>query len=227
MSERVDDISPVAGKQTVAVRIGEEAFEIAGSASVELELRPGLEVTPGLRSRIAAAASRRAAAADGLRYLRGRPRTELEVRDRLRACGHAPPVVEAVLGELRQGGLVDDARYAEWFVGARLAHRPAGVVRLVREMCERGVPKPVAQAAALRALRERSEEALALQAARPRFAAVARLGRERGLRRLAGFLTGRGFSEETVRSVCLRLFDSGAPREDTTLEPGAPEPEEP
>ena len=231
MSARIDGILPVAGKKTVVVQVGEASFEVAASVAAELALEPGLEVTAGLRACLEAAAGRRLAAAEALRFLRGRPRTAREVRGRLLERGHALEVVEAVLAELDQSGIVNDARYAEWFVAARLAHRPTGPARLVHEMCLRGVPRPMAETAVGRILGESREEDLALAAARSRLVAVRRLGRERGLRRLASFLAGRGFGDATVRRVCLRLFAAEVPAPDSRLARGPsrlpPQPEEP
>jgi regulatory protein len=113
--------------------------------------------------------------------------------------------VQAVLGELEAKGLVDDARYAAFFVQARLAHRPTGAARLRRELQARGVPRELAEEAAGPAGGGNQRE-LALAAARPRMAAAERLGRERGMRRLAAFLARRGFSAAVVREVCFSLF---------------------
>jgi regulatory protein len=205
MAEWIEALDLVAGKSTVRVQIGGTPFEIAREAAEALELRVGVGVTPALRAAIEAAADRRAAAARILRYLRVRPRTAQEVRDFLSRHGHAPATVQAVLGELEAKGLVDDARYAAFFVQARLAHRPMGAARLKRELRARGVPQELAAEAAGRAGGS-DERALALAAARPRLAAARRLGRERGMRRLAAFLARRGFSEAVVRETCLGLF---------------------
>ena len=58
-------------------------------------------------------------------------------------------------------------------------------------------------------------------AARSKFAAAQRLGRERGLRRLAGFLAQRGFNDAVVREVSLRMFagEPAAPRPAGTARP--------
>jgi len=222
MTESIEALDLVAGKATVRVRIGGTTFEIAREVAATLELRQGAGVTPALRAAIEAAADRRAAAARILRHLRVRPRTSHEVREFLTRHGHAPATVQAVLGELEAKGLVDDARYAAYFVQARLAHRPMGAARLKRELRARGVTKELAEEAAGRAGGQ-DEKGLALAAARPRFAAARRLGRERGMRRLAAFLARRGFSEAVVRETCLGLFagEPGTPR------PAARSPREP
>jgi regulatory protein len=129
------------------------------------------------------------------------------VRTYLGRHGHGETEVQALLGELQAKGLVDDRRYAEWFVQARRGRRPAGTARIVRELTGRGVPRPMAENA-VRAQDTGAEAELqrALAAAGPRFASVARLGRERGLRRLHAFLVRRGFGAGVARRACLQLF---------------------
>lgn len=207
MSGRIEALTPVDGKDTVVVRLGDAEFEVASQVVTALGLEPGLEASWDVRADLERASNRRRAAAQVLRHLRGRPRTGAEVRAHLQGCGHAPDVIEPILGELEARGIVDDRRYAEWFVEARLSHRPMGRLRLVREMRARGIERDLAEEVSCRATQGREAE-LALAAARPRMVALRRLGRERGMRRLLGFLGRRGFEESTVREVCLRLFAS-------------------
>jgi regulatory protein len=227
VSVSIDELVPVEGKSTVRVRLGTETFEIARETADALGLVPGLEVGPALRTELEAAAERRAAAARVLRYLRTRPRTVREVHDHLAQHGHAAATIRLVVAELQAKGLVDDARFAAWFVQARQAHRVTGPARLQRELAARGVGRELA-AAAIAAGAAGDELEMALAAARPRFAAAARLGRERGLRRLQGFLGRRGFRETVVRTACLQLFatvasDPKAPRPRTPRRPIAQE----
>jgi regulatory protein len=211
MSDRIDGLEPVDGKSTVQVRFGERTLEIAADAVRALGLVPGQVVSEALLGMIEAAADRRVAAARVLRYLRGRPRTAAEVRVYLERHGHPGATVEAVLADLQAKGIVDDGRYAAWFVRGRLAHRPTGARRLVREMTERGVPRALADAAAASAMDAADELELALAAARPRLAGLVPLGRERAMRRLAAFLARRGFREAVVREACLRLLAGARP----------------
>ena len=210
MELRIEALDPVEGKNTVRVRFGEQTLEIACDAAEALELAVGRSLTASLGAAIEAAADRRSAAARVLRHLHGRPRTASEVRTYLVRHGHTPATVNAVVADLEQRGLVDDVRYAQWFVDGRLARRPAGRRRLVRELCARGIDRAIAETAADRGAGGREVE-LAFAAARPRLAQAQRLGRERGMRRLAGFLSRRGFADAVVRDVCLQLF-AGVPQ---------------
>lgn len=216
MEARIDALDPVEGKNTIRVCIGERTLEIACDAAEALELAVGRKVTAMLEAAIEAAADRRSAAARVLRHLRGRPRTVSEVRAYLVRHGHAPATVSALIGDLEQRGLVDDVRYAQWFVAGRLARRPAGRRRLLRELGTRGIVGPIADAAVDAATGDREPE-LAWAAAEPRVAGALRLGRERGMRRLAAYLSRRGFSDAVVRDVCLKTF-AGVARAPNDLE---------
>lgn len=208
MNEVVDGLEPVDGKHTVRVCIGAQVYEIGRDAAVALELSLGCAVTPALRAQLEAAADRRSAAALVLRYLRGRPRTEHQVRAKLRSRGVREAAIDSVIADLVRQGVVDDARYAVAFVAVRQAHRPMGAARLQRELVARGVPRPLAAAEAGRAAtREGGELGDALAAARPRVAAARRLGGDRGRRRLTLFLRRRGFGTSVALAACRALLD--------------------
>jgi regulatory protein len=205
MTACIRRLSAVAGKDTVVVHSEAGRWEIASAAAAELQLAPGVVVTPEMQARLEAAERRRAAAARALRGLRRRPRTESEVRADLERAGFAPDIASGVLAELRRQGLVDDARWARWFVEARLAHRPQGAAALVREMRARGVA-PALAASAVAGAAVGSESQRALAAARKRLASLRGLPRERAAGRLARFLAGRGFGADTVNAVCAELL---------------------
>lgn len=199
----IEGLVPVAGKKTLIVRVAGRDFEIAAATAEALALAVGHTLDPEQLAAIEAAAARRAAAAQALRYLRGRPRTEAEVSLHLAHKGYARATVEGVLESLRQEGVVDDGRFAEWFVRGRLSHRPSGARRLLGDLRRRGIPDALARDAVSSVMQGPAELELALRAARKRLPLLRRLDRERALRRLSQFLVGRGFSDETVRRVCL------------------------
>ncbi|HZM15922.1 MAG TPA: regulatory protein RecX [Candidatus Krumholzibacteria bacterium] len=206
MGDCIQRLSPVPGKNTVVVHAGGSRFEIAGTAAAELGLVPGLEITERMRQALVAAASRREAAARVLRWLRGRPRTERDVRRYLETRGFVAEVGESVVAELRKQGLVDDARFAQWFVEAQLSRRPVALAVLEAALAAQGVPEPEAEVA-LAAWRGRSDEKeLALAAARQRLPACRGLPPAKAAARLGRYLAARGFGLETVGEVCRALL---------------------
>jgi regulatory protein len=204
----VEGLSPVPGKKTWEVQVAGESFEVAEAVVEALGLTPGCALTDSQRRTLQAAARKRAAAAAALRYLQGRPRTAREVTRHLEDKGHDPQSASAVVADLQTQGIVDDRRFAAWYVEARLDHRPTGRARLVQEMTGRGIEHGVAASAVEAFLDDGREWALARQAAARRHASLQGLPPEKAKRRLASFLSGRGFPMEMVRRLCLEEFDA-------------------
>ena len=207
MGDCIELVSPVPGKNTVVVHADDARWEVARAAVEELQLQVGCQLTPALLADLQEAATRREAAVRALRHLERRPRTELEMRRRLSEDGYASSIVQRVVRDLRGSGLLDDRKYADWYVEARLSHRPTGAAALVRAMCDRGVPREVADAAAARVATPEQEVSRALAAARKRLPGLRGLTRERAIGRLSRFLGGRGFDDFVVRAVCCRILD--------------------
>src|SRR5260370_42444234 len=83
-----------------------------------------------------------------LRFLAQRPRSEHEVRRRLRRAGVAEAAEEAVISQLRQNALVDDTAFAEYWVEQRQSFRPRGARLLRAELRQHGIDTRAAEAAA-------------------------------------------------------------------------------
>src|SRR5690348_9918162 len=74
-----------------------------------------------------------------VRYLAQRPRSEYEVRQRLKRDGVDQAVAERVLEQLRRHQLVDDRAFAEYWVEQRQTFRPRGKRLLSAELARLGV----------------------------------------------------------------------------------------
>ncbi|HSH81047.1 MAG TPA: RecX family transcriptional regulator, partial [Herpetosiphonaceae bacterium] len=69
-----------------------------------------------------------------LRLLEVRPRTEHEIRDRLRRKQYAPEQIDAAVVRLRELELLDDTQFARMWVANRSAVNPRGALGLKREL---------------------------------------------------------------------------------------------
>src|SRR5437588_9468483 len=96
-----------------------------------------------------------------LRFLAQRPRSEQEVRRRLRRAGVAEAAAEAVLVQLREHALVDDSAFANYWVEQRQTFKPRGARLLRAELRQHGIDSSAAEAAA-----ERTEDSAAQDAYR-------------------------------------------------------------
>jgi regulatory protein len=139
-----------------------------------------------------------------LRYLAARPRSEHEVRRRLRRTGLDEPAIDGLLGRLRASGLVDDAAFAHYWVEQRQTFRPRGTRLLEAELRQHGIQSELASAAAEPA--SSSAEDDAYRAAHRR-ARQLRGVEERTFRtRVGQFLARRGFDWDTVSPTVDRLW---------------------
>ena len=139
-----------------------------------------------------------------LRYLARRPRSEYEIRQRLRRAGVEPATVDATLSQLRRHRLLDDTGFAEYWVEQRQTHRPRGARLLRAELAQRGVARPVADEAITVVDDTAAEDAY--RAASTRAQRLRDLPLEVFEARLGGFLARRGFDWEVTASVVKRLW---------------------
>jgi len=138
-----------------------------------------------------------------LRFLASRPRSEAEVRRRLRARQAEAETVEAVIARLRRAGLVDDETFANYWVENRMTFRPKSKRVLLAELKNKGVREAEVLAQAVSGADD-AETAYRL--------AAKRAGRMHGLayadfcRRLGDFLARRGFDFEVIQPIVRRVW---------------------
>ncbi|MCL6641566.1 MAG: RecX family transcriptional regulator, partial [Candidatus Rokubacteria bacterium] len=108
---------------------GAGSYQLDGATVRALGIVEGAEVDGALLERVRAAAARLHARGVALRLLQRRLRSRAELETALRRRGVPGDVVLAVVGELRRGGWIDDARFARAWIRDRLALRPCGARR--------------------------------------------------------------------------------------------------
>ena len=91
------------------------------------------------------------------RALSSRDRTVAEMRAWLERKRVAPEAIEHAVRELREAGLLDDARFAERYAEDKRSLDQWGAERIQRDLLRRGIPAEIA--AGVAASRERDLEA--------------------------------------------------------------------
>lgn len=136
-----------------------------------------------------------------LRLLTARPRSRAELAEALRRSGIPEEVGEPVLDRLGEVGLVNDAVFAESVVHSGHRHRGLGSWALSTELRRRRVPDEIA-GEAVAAVQPEDEEQRARELVRRKLRSSTARDPNTLVRRLAGMLSRRGYSEElTVRVV--------------------------
>jgi regulatory protein len=190
-----------------------DPIEVSLEVATRLELYAGVLLDPATRRRIGDAQQKWAVRQAALHLLSYRPRSEHELRTRLRKKEHAPGIVEWCIHAFRTEGLLNDLAFSMAFTRTRILLKPRGRRRLVQELRKKGVRGEVAQEAVDRAFTETdtSEQALTLESALswvnkqpPAIrdglsAAYGTPERERARRRLLGYLKRRGFPADAIR----------------------------
>lgn len=167
-----------------------------------LELTIGREIPPRVFDRLQELADLEAAHRAALRALVRRGHARGDLRRRLLQKQHPPAAVDGALARLVEQHLLDDARFAADYAGAK-ATRGRGPARLIRDLLSQGVDRRIAETAVQAALADAgidpAETVRALAEKRGR--QLAGLPPQVRKRRLTAFLVRRGFPGSEIRAV--------------------------
>lgn len=183
---------------------GAFALGLAREVVAKEGLAVGEYVTPARMSSLKAYEEISSATNAALRLLSERPRTEREIRDRLKRKAYSTEAIDQAVATLDGWGYLDDAQFARMWVANREAHRPRGERLLSQELWQKGVGKEVIAETLGEA--EIDERAGALGVAQGRMKSLASLEPAVAKRRLAAFLGRRGYGYGVVKSVVDEVF---------------------
>lgn len=130
-------------------------------------------------------------------FLAYRPRSEKEVRDRLRRAGYEQDAIEHTISRLHEWRYLDDADFARRWVENRTAHRPRGKRLLQQELRHKGIDSETVREVIDDADLDETGAAEAL--ARRRLPAYAGDDLVAVRRRLGAYLARRGYGYDVVR----------------------------
>ena len=195
---------------------GEFAFGIHEDLVVKHSLQVGVTLTPeGVREleRDEQYVDAKQAALDYLAY---KPRTEEEVRRKLRQEDVPSPVIEDVIARLYELEYLDDEAYAHDYAHNRFSSKKYGPVRIRRELTERGVDRRLADAAVDELFAEVDVTAAAWTHAEKRWPRLAGEDDPRRRRqKMYRYLRRRGFTSNTIRPILDELERDGTRNEDS------------
>ncbi|MEW2494189.1 recombination regulator RecX [Streptomyces nodosus] len=141
-----------------------------------------------------------------LRLLTGTPRTRKQLADALRKREIPEEVADEVLSRFEEVGLIDDGAFADAWVESR--HHGRGLSRraLARELRTKGVDSVLIDEA-VGQLDSEQEEVTARELVARKLRATRGLDRDKRLRRLAGMLARKGYSEGMALRVVRQALE--------------------
>jgi regulatory protein len=190
---------------------GDFALGVARDIADELGLHTGLSLDQAALADLLAREDLHRATAAALTFLAYRPRSEGEIRTRLRKADVPDDTISLVIDRLRSWHYVDDADFARRWIENRATHRPRGARLLAEELRAKGIP-PQLMAEALDEA-EIDEFADALELARQRSRQLAGLEPAVRERRLSGFLARRGYGFDVIRTTLNTLREEAGAEE--------------
>lgn len=135
-------------------------------------------------------------------YLSYRPRSEMEIKMRLRKRGFDEPSIGKALRSLRDRGMVDDLAFARFWRDNRETFSPRSRALLRRELRDKGVASHIIAEVADGI----DEEASAYRAAQKKAKAFASSDYNDFRHRLAAFLRRRGFGYTITHSTINEIW---------------------
>lgn len=133
-----------------------------------------------------------------LRLLKFRPRSEYELRQRLKRRGFSEPAIRETLLILKEKGLVDDPEFARIWVESRIK-KPLGINRLKQELRSKGLDRDLINQAIESVTSGYSEEGVIKDLVYRRWEKLKHISPQKAKRRIFLYLLRRGFSSDLIQ----------------------------
>ena len=138
-----------------------------------------------------------------LKYLSYRPRSESEVKDRLKRYGYEDEIIDTTLDQLRKLGYVDDASFAQFWKENRSNFSSRGTRLLVQELRQKGIDPQIIDAT----ITDIDNETEAYRAGYKKSRTLNTSDRYEFRKKLGAFLRRRGFDYDVISPVVEKLWN--------------------
>ncbi|HET8521929.1 MAG TPA: RecX family transcriptional regulator [Thermomicrobiales bacterium] len=183
---------------------GEFAFGIGAELAEATGLAAGMNLTVEQVKELLARDQVGKAIEAAIRLLTRRPRSEREIRQRLRQKGFDAPAIDAAIARLEDWRYLDDADFARFWVENRESHKPRGRRLLEQELRQKGIDRDLITETIDAA--ELDERAAALDLGRAKLRTYGGLDTMTTRRRLGSYLARRGYDFSVVRATLDQLL---------------------
>ncbi len=190
-------------KQTDVFIDGLFSFAIATELAITNRLEVGRTLSVGQIKELKEADLQHSCFDAALHFLSYRPRSEKEVRQRLRRRGFNGKVIDEVILKLSERRLIDDAAFSEYWRNNRLSFSPRSVRQIKLELRQKGVAAETADDA----LKDLDDDNSVYEAGLKKARRLSGLDYDDFRRRLYDYLRRRGFNYENVKGAVVRLWE--------------------
>ena len=147
---------------------------------------------------------RKNAKAAALLFLKIRPRSIAELKEKLEVKGFSSTEIETTVIDLLASGLLDDRAFTKSWINYRLA-RPFGFRRIIQELRAKGVDQEIIEQAVAEVQSSYNPEEVARQLAQRRWQRLPAIDPGKKKKKVLDFLLRRGFDADVSMKVLKKL----------------------
>lgn len=136
------------------------------------------------------------------RYLSYRPRSEVEVKQRLHQRGFDAEVVDKTIAKLKEQSLIDDLAFARFWKENRLSFKPRSKRLIMKELNDKKVTREIVE----QITEDIDDMDNACKLGHRRMHIFAHLDYPEFHRRLSNYLSYRGFNYEVIKHTTALLW---------------------
>lgn len=181
---------------------GEFKFGLTTEIIVKYGLKEGDEITDEVIKNLLLAEEKEYLKQRAYRLLRYRNRSIAEMKDRLTKLGYEPDIVEMVITELKEEGILDDQKFVKGFASEYTELKPKGNIFILRELRK----KKVAQSLIEEIIKARDEKSIIKNMLQKKFPNYDKNDLKQKAKIIRYFLS-RGFTIRTVYEVLGEEYD--------------------
>jgi regulatory protein len=181
---------------------GKFTFSLEAEVAVKEGLRLGQEIAVSRTEALLKSDQRHRCLNAATHYLSYRPRSEFELRERLRRRGFADDSITAVLDKLKEQGLMDDTKFAQFWKDNRETFSPRSQWLTRLELRRKGVAEDIIEQTTDAIDDDNSAYRLALSKARN----LPLSDRQVFRHRLGNYLKRRGFGYGVINDTAERVW---------------------
>jgi regulatory protein len=199
----ITDLQLTKNRKRINIYIdGEFSFAINKDVAVDSRLYKGIEITEKQIIKLKDSDSLQRCMDAAFNFLSYRPRSEMEVKQRLRRRGFSQEIIEKVIYKLKKKAFINDAEFVRYWLENRAEFNPKGRTILKIELKQKGIRRDLLNDM----LGDVNEENNAYRAALKKSHVLKNLEYDEFKSRMFTYLKWRGFGYEVIEVVCNRIW---------------------
>jgi regulatory protein len=203
MSTNITDLQLTKNKKRVNIYIdGEFAFTLNKEVAINSGLYKGLELNEKQINKLKDSDSLQRCLDAAYSFLSYRPRSEMEVKQRLRRRGFDGEMIDKVVSRLKRNALINDVEFVKYWLDNRAEFNPKGRILLKIELKRKGIRRELLNDM----ISSVNDEENAYRAAQKKSRILNNLEYDEFKSRLVNYLKWRGFGYEVIGNVCTRIW---------------------